>query len=138
MALRLTEDQYKDFVSRNKGMLCKAALLPETPVEAEKKPRMNKTERRYQTEKLEPAMHDGKITSFAFEALKFRLAGKTFYTPDFGVMRNDGVFELHEVKGGWIQEDAMIKFKVAAEMYPYFRWKMWQWKGGVWTLIRNL
>ena len=32
-------------------------------------------------------------------------------------MRSDGVLEMHEVKGYWL-DDARIKIKVAAEQYP--------------------
>lgn len=135
MSLRLTPEQYNDLVKKNKGAESTNQVIA---VPAAKKLRMNKTEARYLNEKLEPARHDGLVTHFEFEMLKFRLAGSTFYTPDFGVVMADGQFELHEIKGGWIQEDAMIKFKVAAEKYPFFNWKMWQYKGGVWTLIRNL
>ena len=52
-----------------------------------------------------------------FEGLKFRLADNTFYTPDFAVMLSDGTLEAHEVKGFW-QDDARVKIKVAADMYP--------------------
>ena len=33
------------------------------------------------------------------------------------VMRSDGRLEMHEVKGYW-HDDARVKIKVAAEMYP--------------------
>ncbi len=32
-------------------------------------------------------------------------------------MRSDGTMEMHEVKGFW-QDDARVKIKVAADMYP--------------------
>jgi hypothetical protein len=54
-----------------------------------------------------------------FESVKFRLADKTFYTPDFMVMQSDGTIEFHEVKGFW-EDDARVKVKVFAEMYPEF------------------
>lgn len=34
------------------------------------------------------------------------------------VLRADGVFEVHEVKGHW-EDDARVKIKVAAELYPF-------------------
>ena len=54
------------------------------------------------------------------EAVKLRLADKTFYTPDFVVIRADGGIELHEVKGHW-EDDARVKIKVAATQHPWFR-----------------
>jgi hypothetical protein len=63
----------------------------------------------------------GEIQTWRYEAVRLRLAKKTFYNPDFLVVRNDGSLELHEVKGR-PREDSRVKWKVAAEMYPFFRW----------------
>jgi len=76
--------------------------------------RMNKTEAAY-------AQHLGNridLVWWAFEPVKFRLADRTWYTPDFLVMYGDGTIEVHEVKGFW-RDDARVKIKVAAEMYPF-------------------
>jgi len=78
---------------------------------------MNKTEARYAV-MLEGMKAAGTIKWYKFEALKLRLADSTFYTPDFAVMRDDDVMECHEVKGFW-QDDARVKIKVAADMYPF-------------------
>jgi hypothetical protein len=58
------------------------------------------------------------IAWFRFEGVKLRLADNTFYTCDFAVMSADGTLEMHEVKGFW-QDDARVKIKVAASMYPF-------------------
>jgi hypothetical protein len=55
------------------------------------------------------------------EPLTFRLAGRTRYTPDFGVRIRGEPFTLVEVKG-FMRDDAAVKLKVAADMYPCFRW----------------
>jgi hypothetical protein len=78
---------------------------------------MNKTERSYAC-RLDQMKHAGKILWFGFEAIKLRLADNTFYTPDFAVMADDGVIELHEVKGFWT-DDARVKIKVAADKFPF-------------------
>lgn len=62
-------------------------------------------------------MQDGLVSWYRFEGVKLRLADNTFYTPDYCVMRSDGTMEMHEVKGFW-QDDARVKIKVAADMYP--------------------
>ena len=80
---------------------------------------MNKTEAAYAA-LLETLKVAGRIQWFRFEGLKLRLADKTFYTPDFAVMRDDGVMECHECKGFWM-DDARVKIKVAAETFPMFR-----------------
>lgn len=67
-------------------------------------------------------MSTGQIQSFKFEPIKLRLGKnwKTTYTPDFQVVTADGHIELHEVKGHW-EDDARVKIKVAAEMYPEYK-----------------
>lgn len=92
---------------------------------------MNKTESRYAQE-LELRKRVGEILWYCFEGMKFRLADNTFYTPDFSVLGADGALQCHEIKGteqAWsksgiqyararAEDDAKVKVKVAAEMYP--------------------
>jgi len=81
--------------------------------------RMNKWERAY-SQLLDLRKFAGEIRGWDFEAITFRLAKKTRYTPDFAVYLPDGTTELHEVKGFW-REDARVKIKVAARMFPAFK-----------------
>ena len=60
----------------------------------------------------------GEIVWYRYEAIKLRLADMTHYTPDYVVMLSTGEIEVHEVKGFW-RDDARVKIKVAAEMYPF-------------------
>lgn len=96
---------------------------------------MNKTEQSYGTQ-LELMKQSGMVLWYRFEGLKLRLADNTFYTPDFAVLADDGVMECHEVKGFWT-DDARVKIKIAAEMYP-FRFKAFKVKpkkdGGGWAM----
>jgi len=78
--------------------------------------RMNNLEFKYSA-KLERMKQAGEILWYSFESMKFRLADKTFYTPDFMVLLKNGQLEAHEVKGFW-EDDARVKIKVAAEVYP--------------------
>jgi len=91
---------------------------------------MNKLETRY-SEHLEELRLAGGIVRWDFEPEKLRLADRTYYAPDFRVLLPDGSIEFHETKGFW-EEDARVKFKVAAEMHPYtfraIRWKNKQWE----------
>ena len=77
---------------------------------------MNKTEAAY-AEHLEHIKGHA-ILWYRFEAIKLRLADNCFYTCDFSVMTAEGLLEMHEVKGYW-QDDARVKIKVAASMYPF-------------------
>ncbi len=78
---------------------------------------MNKTEAAYGAH-LEMQKHAGLVLWYRFEGIKLRLADNTFYTPDYAVMLADGSMECHEVKGFW-QDDARVKIKVAADLYPF-------------------
>lgn len=80
---------------------------------------MNKTETLY-GELLLARKAAGEIAWFRFEGITFKLADDTRYTPDFAVMLASGEFECHEVKGsrGNFRDDAKVKLKVAAEMFP--------------------
>lgn len=82
---------------------------------------MNKTEAAY-AKHLEAKKQAGQILWWRFEGIKLRLADNTFYTPDFDVLAADGVLEVHECKG-FMMEDANVKIKVAAALYP-FRFKL--------------
>lgn len=83
---------------------------------------MSGTEKKYASQ-LEADKLAGVIVSYRFEAVKLRLADKTFYTPDFYVLMPDGSIELREVKGSWNapnQDMSRVKIKVAAEQFPEF------------------
>jgi hypothetical protein len=99
-----------------------SSAVPTAPTKAPASPapRMNKTEYAYSLY-LEAERQAGKIHWWAFEAIKLRLADKTYYTPDFAVIRSYMPWHLKpivffEVKGFW-RDDARVKIKVAAEMY---------------------
>lgn len=78
---------------------------------------MNRTEEAYAAE-LELQKRAGMILWWKFEGIKLRLADNTFLTVDFAVMVADGTLEMREVKG-YFEEDAKVKLKVAASLYPF-------------------
>ncbi|QBQ56537.1 DUF1064 domain-containing protein [Nitrosococcus wardiae] len=102
---------------------------------------MNKTEKRY-AQILEAKRKAGEIKDWKFESINLQLskpdkAAKqkgTYYRTDFIVITD--CIEIHEVKGGFIMEDADLKFKIAREMYPWFRFVMMQYKKGNWLRVR--
>jgi hypothetical protein len=94
--------------------------------------RMNKLEQAFEREVLIPGKSEGRYVKWYFEMFKLRLADRTYYTPDFFVLNYDMTITIYEVKGYW-QEDARVKFKVAAETLPLFTWVATQrMKDGVW------
>ena len=90
---------------------------------------MNKLEEKYSLY-LNGLKTTGEIIDFRYEAIKLRLADKTFYTPDFAVFYPDRI-ELHETKG-FMEDDANVKIKVAAEQHWYFKFVLVQWKNKQW------
>lgn len=78
---------------------------------------MNKMEARYAAH-LDIRHRAGEIVWFKFEAITFKLAKDLRYTPDFVVMRPDGLIECHETKG-FFAEHNKVKTKAAAEMFPF-------------------
>ena len=96
---------------------------------------MNKTEAEYGAS-LELMKRACEIVDYKYEAVKLRLADKTFYTPDFLVIGKDMIVEFHEIKGGFIREKSEVKFKCAAEQFPWFDFQMHQKKNKQWNRIR--
>lgn len=78
---------------------------------------MNSLEKWYANH-LDNLKHAGNIKEYWFESVKFKLADKTFYTPDFMVMMANNELEIHECKG-FMLDDANVKIKVAANIFPF-------------------
>ncbi len=99
---------------------------------------MNNTEARYASQ-LELMKQSGQIKAWRFGRMNFKLVERPdikriFYKPDFLVVHADH-FEIIEVKGQ-VREDDVLKFKMAADQWPWFRWKMVKLeKTGVWTVL---
>lgn len=79
---------------------------------------MNKLEAAYDLY-LKEQLNAGVILWYKFEGLKLRLANNTFLTVDFFVMTQDYELQAKDVKGGFVMEDAIVKMKVAASIYPF-------------------
>lgn len=97
---------------------------------------MNKTEAAY-ARMLESMKAKHEIREYAFQPVKFRLADKTYYTPDFQVVCEDWTVEYIDVKGrsgdkAWCEDDARVKIKVCAELHPFAFKIVWPQKGGGW------
>ncbi len=95
--------------------------------------RMNKTEIAY-AEHLRLLQIAGDVVGFAYEPVKFRLGPSCYYTPDFVCITRDLEVVCIEIKGRR-REDAMVKFRVAAETYPILRWRMVERKNRAWNTI---
>lgn len=110
-----------------------ARLAEHVPAHLAHRPgRMNKTEEAY-ANYLEVLKRAGEIRDWRFEELKLRLADNTFYSPDFLIWPIDSLLELHEVKGFW-RDDARVKFKVARDRFPMFRFRAVRRVGAGWEI----
>ncbi len=78
----------------------------------------NKTEAAWDR-KLADLKTAGHIRDYGFETMKFRLAHRTWFTPDFPIVLPDWTLIVTEVKGAYIRPDGMLKLKVAAEQLPF-------------------
>lgn len=96
--------------------------------------KMNKTEAAY-AGYLEALKIAGEVLWYSFEPMNLRLADKCFYSVDFLVMLKSGELECHEVKGGYVTDDGLVKLKAAAEKFP-FRFIMVKLVKGAWE-VRN-
>ena len=80
---------------------------------------MNKLERHFYRRAQDGVRIGIDIAGVWREPITLRLAGRTRYTPDFLTRDHDGDLCFWETKG-FMRDDAAIKLKVAAELYPFF------------------
>ncbi len=94
---------------------------------------MNGDEKRY-ARNLDLLLAAGQIRAWAFEPRKFVLAPRTTYTPDFCVEHNDGSIEYVETKG-YLRPAASVRFKVARDRWPEYKWTMIRWNRKAWAFV---
>jgi hypothetical protein len=135
--MRWTEDQLQAHLAR-RGVAGAANLvdvskppfaLPAATAELPKAD-LNKTEQAY-ADTLEMMKQGGSIKWYRAKPMRLILAERTTYEPDFGVVADDGCFEIHEVKGFW-RDDARVKIKIAASIFPFRFFAVTKRKGGGW------
>ena len=92
---------------------------------------MNNTEKLY-VARLELRKHIGEVLWYEFEAINLRLGDNLFYKPDFLVMTSDRSLQVHEVKGGYVTDDAIMKIKAASAKFPFdfymFKYQKKEWE----------
>jgi hypothetical protein len=92
---------------------------------------MNGTEAAYAA-LLEAKRRAGQVRHVGFETIKLILADRTTYTPDFVVLDAEGLLEFHEVKG-FMRDDARVKLKVAARLFPWCTFRLIRKEKTRWT-----
>ncbi len=122
--------------------------------------RMNNTELEY-SKRLELLKQQGEILDYSFECTRIKIGDDCWYTPDFRVLRmyrealhDVEIIEFHEVKGTtrkkrtstledgtkfydkvakpFIEDDALVKIKAAAELHPFKFILVWKGLNGDW------
>lgn len=97
-------------------------IVQEKPVKSPHKPeikqsndeaKLNKTERAWL---LELRIRNPKF--LGIQAMTFKLGDDCRYTPDFIEISQEDKFIAWEVKG-FMRDDALVKLKVAARMFPF-------------------
>lgn len=76
---------------------------------------MNRTEREY-FGMLKAQFPTAEI---GWEKYILRMADRCTYSPDFSLCFPDGRLEFHEVKGGYIFPKALVKLRIAAELFGH-------------------
>jgi len=135
--MRLTEEQFAEVLSKRpqkptpKLPKARARRRRHTPG------KMNTYERQYAEQVLDPQKLAGEVLEYWFERFTFKLADDCRYTPDFVVMLADATLEIREVKGRW-EDDALVKIKVASEMFSIFTFiaiqRLTKKEGGGWKI----
>lgn len=80
------------------------------------------------------------IRDYVYEPMGLKLAAKTYYHPDFLVVYENRIIEIHEIKAGYknkkgvivplYKDDAIVKLKVAANKFPWFKFIMFYYYKG--------
>lgn len=76
------------------------------------------------------------ITHYIHHPFKVKLADGAWYTPDFLVVHASGETQIVEVKGYQWSRD-VVRWKVAADRFPFWRWTMVKREGRGWLTLRE-
>lgn len=88
-----------------------------------KSKKMTHPERDFLVRVLTPLAHSGEIDHVRFQAMTFESGQGSKYTPDFTArQRTTNMGLAYEVKGAYVYEDSIIKFKACALLYPDWIW----------------
>lgn len=92
----------------------------------------NKWEERYCEEWLDPLTLEGQLLWFEFEPFKIELAYRCTLTVDYFSFSRNGFIFADDIKG-FLRDDANVKIKVAARMFPHITFRFAALKGRQWT-----
>lgn len=129
----ITSAELRELQSRTGHVVKRADAWGPVKAKARRVPgRMNKTEAAWALQ-LEAERRDGAVLAYHFEAVTFKVGDDCRYTPDFFVVLADGSIRFDEIKG-FIRDDALVKVKVAARMFPWFTFRVVRRVKGAWDV----
>jgi hypothetical protein len=125
---------------RKRGLKPSSGQVPAQPkartmLAVDYAPYRSRWEREY-AERLALHRIGGLIQMWYYEPMRFKLADGAWYKPDFMWIANDGQIHFDEVKG-FERPAAILRWKVAAELYPMFKWRMLTKRDGSWIVTRE-
>lgn len=115
---KLTPEAYKIRTSSELGMT-------NPRIRQDHKPLMNKLETEFLL-----VLKSRNYNPVFSQSIRLTLADRCTYLPDFFVPVDGGTF--FEVKGPHVWEDGWVKLKVAARMYPFWRFVLARRVNGQW------
>jgi hypothetical protein len=125
---RLRVQKGPQAVAREQGQRAPAVAIP-------LKDKLNKTERRY-ADILQARWDRGEIQEYLTQEITLKIGEDCRYTPDFCVIELGGTITFIEIKGGFVREDAIVKFRAAAKQFWWARFEMIQYTKTGWQQIR--
>ena len=101
---------------------------PKKRLRQSSKPLLNKLEMEFDT-----YIYDHfPLNDYWAQAFTLAIGNGVRYTPDF-VVKQQGSLTAYEVKGPYARDDAKVKLKVAARLFPCFRWILVSKMDGQWV-----
>lgn len=131
--MRISEAEYQSLIN---------CQTPEPPAakkiirQSTKQP--NKLEKRFEIECLNLWKFEHKIIDYAFEAITIRIGNGVTYRPDYWTVDSEGRTTFYECKGKQVWDDAKVKIKVAAMLYPAYRFYLCRRENGAWIIDQVL
>ena len=148
-----TKQDIIDLQRRNPALKIKGLTTPADPAGPGKGDPVTRTKKTYRSalpwdnnlydsrtealyaEHLESMKRELDILDWRYDVINLRLADRTFYKPDFLVISNSTRIEVHEVKG-FMRDDANVKLKTAASLFPWFAFYLVRRIKGTWQITR--
>lgn len=119
-------DEYNSHKSAEEPILRSSSTLTWKPSKDEQE--LNKTEAEYLFN-----LRSMRYPFIGIKSITLKIGDDCRYTPDFVTYSIDRGICLHEVKG-FMRDDALVKMKVVARMFPFWRLLLARKVKGAWSV----